>query len=876
MAGRSTSAGVYAISSVEIYSPSVNSWTAAANVPVGMTDHRLVVRNGEVLVFGGYDGYTSTTYSSVYSYDPSTNIWSTLSPMSIPRKAHTIALLQDGRVFIVAGALSEPTAAWNSTEIYDPAAAVNGSTTPGPPLNVGRVNHQMIQFSGDKFLVAGGDNECYGCTPNILTSAEDLNSTSGNWATAGPMVLGRTAYAAVLLANNNALLTGGTTPALAPTNAAELWTTSPALTTGTISVTTNLPQATFSIAGPGIYTGSGTSFTQANTFSGTYTVTFGGVSGYITPSTQTQNLSDGGTISFTGIYQPLPATQTTAQYGAPGGSSRNASPSFAEPVNTATGNYYFASTDLAVPAVGLALTFTRSYNSADSYSGPLGPGWTHSFNVLLVQNADNSVSIKDADGGVIGFTPSSGGGYTPSTPGVFDSLKKNGDGSFTLTRKDQTELDFSTAGQLLSVMDRNGNAQTLTYSAGNLTAITDTAGRSYTLSYDGNGHLTAVTDPIGRTLQYAYDALGRLISFQDATGATTGYAYDSNNRLISATDPRGNIYLQNTYDSQGRVIAQKNARNFTTTFAYNTPSSGTTTITDPLGNVTKDVLDAFGRLAQQINASGGTTSYTYDGNNLKLSVTDPLGRLQSFTYDANGNTLTGTDPAGKTSSFTYDSKNNLLSSTDRLGRKTTFTYDGNGNLLTTVDPAANTSSFTYDGFGQIVTGTNARSYTTSFQYDSAGDLTKATDANGGTVSMAYDTLGRLTSVQNQLGKTATRSYDADNRLLSVADPLNNRTQFQYDANGNLTKITDANGKQTQYAYDATNKLTQVTDAMGGITQYQYNGNTDLTAVTDAAGHTTAYGYDALRRLALVTDPLGRQRHYGYDAVGNITGTIDGQ
>jgi RHS repeat-associated protein len=640
----------------------------------------------------------------------------------------------------------------------------------------------------------------------------------------------------------------------------------------TIWETTNIPAANFTITGPATYSGSGTTFAHANAPAGTYTITFTPVAGYLTPPTQSQTLTAGGSIAFSGNYQSLPANQTTADYG--GSSTRNAAPFTSEPVNAATGNYYSTSTDLVVPGRGLSFAFTRSYNSADSYSGPLGVGRTHSFNVLLLQNADGSISIKDADGGIIGFAPS-GGGYIPSTPGVFDSLKQNTDGSFTLTRTNQTQFNFSTSGQLVSIIDRNNNTQSLSYSGGSLTSITDSAGRLYSLAYDSNGHIIKVTDPIGRNLQYGYDASGRLISFQDAAGATTTYVYDGSNRLVSATDPRGNVYLQNTYDSQDRVVAQKDARNFTTTFAYNTPSTGTTTITDPLGNVTEDVLDALGRLAQQVDASGGTTSYTYDVNNLKLSATDPLSRLQSFTYDSNGNTLTATDPAGKVSSFTYDSKNNLLSSTDRLGRKTTFTYDGNGNLLTTVDPAANTTSFTYDGYGEALSSTNARGFTTNFQYDSGGNLTKVTDALSGAVTSGYDAVGRVTSVQNQLGKTTRRTYDADNRLLSVIDPLSNTTQFQYDANGNQTKIADANGKQTQYAYDATNKLTQVTDATGGITQYQYNGNTDLTAVIDAAGHTTAYGYDALRRLSVVTDPLSRQKHYGYDAVGNITSTIDG-
>ena len=76
-----------------------------------------------------------------------------------------------------------------------------------------------------------------------------------------------------------------------------LATTSPS-PGGTITVTTNLPAATFAITGPAAYSGNGTLFTQTSAPSGTYTVTYGAVTGYLTPPSQTGNLSAGGGLSF--------------------------------------------------------------------------------------------------------------------------------------------------------------------------------------------------------------------------------------------------------------------------------------------------------------------------------------------------------------------------------------------------------------------------------------------------------------------------------------------------------------------------------------------------------------------------------------------------
>ena len=72
--------------------------------------------------------------------------------------------------------------------------------------------------------------------------------------------------------------------------------------TGTIQVTTNLSAASFTIAGPANYSGSGTTWTRTDAPAGDYTITFGAVSGYTAPAGQTKTLAVGGTITFTGTY----------------------------------------------------------------------------------------------------------------------------------------------------------------------------------------------------------------------------------------------------------------------------------------------------------------------------------------------------------------------------------------------------------------------------------------------------------------------------------------------------------------------------------------------------------------------------------------------
>lgn len=556
--------------------------------------------------------------------------------------------------------------------------------------------------------------------------------------------------------------------------------------------------------------------------------------------------------------------------GKPG--TNNPQGTVAEPVSTGNGNYFYQHTDLTIPGRGLPLSFQRAYNSLDQYSGPLGANWTHSYNTSL-NSYSSAAIVKWGDGNTEVYVLN-GSVYVPP-PGVFNTLAQNSDGSFTVTQKDQTQYNFTSAGVLSNITDKNGNQILFSYDgSGNLTQITDTVGRNLTLTYDSSNRIAQITDPIGRTESFAYSSNNDLATVTDPLGGVTTYAYDGAHHVTSVVLPNGALLLANTYDASGRVTAQANGRNYTTTFAYNTPAPGQTTITDSLGNGRIDTYDSELRLSQVTDALSGNISYTYDANNDTVSTSDQNGNTTTFTYDSNGNTLTVTDAAGDVKTYTYDTRNDLLSSTTPRGYETTFTYDGNGNLLTTTDPLNNVTAFTYDSYGELTSKTDANGHVTSYAYDSYGNLIQTTDALNHTTKMGYDGIGRLTSVTDANGHTSTSAYDALSRLVSTTDPLGDKTQYSYDGVGNLLQVTDANGKATGYAYDAANNLVSVTDAAKHVTQYTYDGNNNRLTFVNAKGKTTTYSYDPLNRLSEITDPLVFSTSYSYDAVGNLLSVTD--
>ena len=641
---------------------------------------------------------------------------------------------------------------------------------------------------------------------------------------------------------------------------------SPTPQTGTITVITNNIAATFTISdGNGNnFQGSGGSFSQAAP-PGTYTIRYADVPGFITPPSTTASLSAGGTINFSGTYialpQPLGSTGPT-----------NQQQFVAEPVSSGTGNYYYQHTDFSIPGRGKSLVFQRTYNTLDNYSGPLGANWTHTYNVALTQT-QATVTIKWDDGHSEIFIPN-GSKYLPQL-GVFSVLIKNGDGSFTLTKKDQTRYGFAVTGKLSGITDRNGNTTNLIYDIlGNLIQVTDAGGRSLIFLYDSSTRIIQITDPAGRTQFFQYDSGNNLVGMIDPAGGNTTWTYDVNHRVLLITLPNGQTLLQNSYDGGGRVVSQTNGLGRTWTFAYGTPTPGDTTITDARGNKTVHTYDSLLRIVKITDSAGGVTSFGYDSNNNRASVTNQNGNTTSFAYDAQGNVTGITDPIGSVVGFTYDSRNNLLTATNAKGKTTAFVYDDFSNLVSIKDALGGTTAFAYNSFGQMISKTDARGNVTGFTYDPSGNLTKIVNALGNVTTLSYDGIGRLTALTDPNGHVASAAYDSLSRLIKVSDPLGNQTQFAYDAVSNLVKVTDAKGNATSYAYDAINNLATVTDALQHVTQYAYDPNNNRMKFTNAKGNETSYTFDALNRLNSVTDPLGFVTAYQYDFMGNVIQTTD--
>jgi YD repeat-containing protein len=557
------------------------------------------------------------------------------------------------------------------------------------------------------------------------------------------------------------------------------------------------------------------------------------------------------------------ATHTLA-ISADSGSSEpweGSAPSASGSVNTGNGNKLTSLNLLSWKfRGGMTLDFSLFHNSQTNYNDELGHGWTWSYDVYINNLSGNPV-VHFGDGRSIPFTapgstggggsgPGGGGGgldpgmtevpaeylvastamaaalpyyQTTSTTytapvGIYDSLVKNADSTWTLTKKTGVKYLFNTAGFLTRIQDRNNNGVNLTLNAGNyVTKITDPTGRYVNVSVDASGNFQSIADHTGRTWTFTRNAADDLVSVTwptlDGVTHQDQFAYNAGHDITARTDKRGKVWSA-TYNSDGSLASETNPLNQTTTYTY---ASGYTDVKNPLNGVVRHNYSS-GALASVVDESGFNVSYTSrDANKNVLTKVDKRGKTWTYTYDAKGNVLSVKDPLLKTTSYTYNGFAQALTKTDALNNQSTFTYDANGNLLTVKNPLNKVVlTNAYGTYGLLTSTTNALNQTTSYGYDAHGNVTSVTNPLSQTRTMAYDALGRVTSATSALNQTEQIGYDAWGRAVTAIHADATTSSKSYDPEGNLLSETDERTQTKTYAYNDAGRLTSHTNARGDV------------------------------------------------------------
>jgi len=552
----------------------------------------------------------------------------------------------------------------------------------------------------------------------------------------------------------------------------------------------------------------------------------------------------------------------------------------ADPIDLATGAQLLNHDLLTVQGV-LPLSFSINYHSLLTNESILGRAWGHDrFDTSLQELSDGNIEVHWSTNQSNVFTKNADGSYNPSHVACrFDTLVKNADGGFTLTRKNQILYEFDAAGQLIALGNRQRQSLTFTRDElGRMTQVTEpVSGAFLRYAYNAEGLLETVSDPLERQVRFGYDSERNLTQIIDAAGQTTTYTYNELGQTLTGTNADGVQFFSNTYDDELRIVAQDDAvatnQEARLSFDDSQPERIITTFTNRNGQTQVYTYDDNSYLLSFQDELGNITRYTYDTNGKRTSTTDANGKTTQFAYNNNGNLTTSTDAKDNATQMVYDDNSNLLSVTDALGKTTTFTYDANNNRISATDALGNTTRYTYNSDGQVLTATSPSNAVTTYEYEK-GLPVRVIDPEGNTQTSRYDAAGRLLSTTDAEGHTTTFAYDGVNRLVSVTDALNRTVSMTYDSRDNLLTSTDAKGNVTRRSYDGNGNLISQINALAQETRYEYDGESRLIKVIDAKAHVTQLGYDAKGRLISTTDALGNTQQLSYDAADNLLAEID--
>jgi YD repeat-containing protein len=280
-------------------------------------------------------------------------------------------------------------------------------------------------------------------------------------------------------------------------------------------------------------------------------------------------------------------------------------PQASSPVDLASGNAFIEETDIRMPGLNGGLSLARTWNSTwpsmdSAYQiGMFGPNWRSTYEERVFVGSDYYFKYLRSDGSIWSF------GYGPGKPAKFSSAAmvlatpvsfggpkgaaalnpaqtgygvaggaagSGGAGGgvyiaptyFTIYFGDGTSKRFLiSTGQLMAIIDRNGNATTMSYDSLNrLTTVTDPASRHLNFYYGtGTGSLvtSVTTDDPSYSTSYSYDLSGRLTQVTEPDSSTISFDYDSNSLISSVLDSDGHVLEAHTYDSTGRALTSSQA-----------------------------------------------------------------------------------------------------------------------------------------------------------------------------------------------------------------------------------------------------------------------------------------------------------------------------
>ena len=297
-------------------------------------------------------------------------------------------------------------------------------------------------------------------------------------------------------------------------------------------------------------------------------------------------------------------------------------------VNDYNGNLVLVHNDLSMTGNRMPVTLKHIYNLKDGcigYDWGYGLGWRLSLQQKVEEKIINNVkyyTYTDEDGTVHYFKADSNNAVR-DIDGLELTLNKNGDGSYTIKDKKNSEMNFGSDGFLKEIKDANNNHIVITYRdtprSKDISTITDGAGRVITLNYNSEQRLASITEPDGSiAASYSYDGgLLKTITYKDGKVSTYNYEESKLEEVIDYTGYRINYDL-----TQASPVKVKSVKESVTS-----GEQGGILNIEYGNNITtfKDVLNCK------------TNIYSFNNRGKTVSVRDDKGNAKYYKYSEIGN-----------------------------------------------------------------------------------------------------------------------------------------------------------------------------------------------------------------------------------------------
>jgi RHS repeat-associated protein len=553
-------------------------------------------------------------------------------------------------------------------------------------------------------------------------------------------------------------------------------------------------------------------------------------------------------------------------------------------IELATGKHRRSLPVAAFPTRLLGFDLHLEHVSLLGYDGPVGQGFSHSYNMMLVKTGERTGKVITSDLRIFPITSTDGLTWTLPV-GFFSKLALDPSlGRWTLTHYSGLELVFYEGaighpGRLLWIREPNGNRTSFAYDySGLLQTITTDLGQVETLTYDGSGRLSLFTDHIGREWRFVHDGIARLLAVEtpetefadvgpgeevtDENLATvltnrrrvTRLAYDDArflSHMTAITDERDATPVRWTYASDGRVQSM-----------------------------------TINGAALQINyapVAGPAPLATLDAGNRTTRVTDRMGNV--CDYEIHG---PGGDPRSSAGAF-------------GIRRRIQWTESGKGNAplrageplyweqrwiqdcdclapRIVVEPFESTRipTLAFDTKGIPTNWPH-----TLFEFNDRRQVTQEKRTDGTNSIMTQSTFSSFETFSRLLTRKDARAFEAQNPLYAGLDFTHT---FSYDVSGNRTGHTSptvtrgVNEPQRiseSFTYNSLGQILTHTNPNGNIVSSEYFDGPSTGGDINTQGSFGGYIKSMTRGAAGSQDPAAEiTTRYRVNALGMVTETSD--